>query len=122
MNSSDEITGTRSGQSSGEEEKTCGHLSCLAPSLPRPRHLKTMPVRPLKPQRLVAAAHQPSDQCQRYAVACLEYLRNEAQLAPNTIAAYTRDLKRFCEWAGDKQATKLGVTQLADYLAWLHKL
>jgi integrase/recombinase XerD len=81
-----------------------------------------MPVRPLKPQQIVAAGHQPSDQCQRYAFACLEYLRTEAQLAPNTIAAYTRDLKRFCEWAGDKAVTKLGVTQLADYLAWLHKL
>ncbi len=75
---------------------------------------------PLKPKRLVPATKSADDSLGRWTRACLEYLRTECHLAVNSLAAYQRDLNRFNEWAKGKDPTRLNVTQLADYLGWLH--
>jgi integrase/recombinase XerD len=70
--------------------------------------------RPAAANRLPAAA-----QGQRWAAACLGYLRTECHLAANSLAAYRRDLSRFCEWLGGRPATSLTVRDLSDYMGWL---
>lgn len=75
-------------------------------------------VRLLKP-KLVAPQVSAGGQAQRWATACLDYLRTECHLAVNTIAAYRRDLARFCEWLSGRTPVKLSVRELADYMAWL---
>jgi integrase/recombinase XerD len=42
-------------------------------------------------------------------------------LAPNTVAAYQRDLKRFCEWLGGRFIPRLTVRELSDYMGWLRQ-
>ncbi len=78
-------------------------------------------MRPLKPKLLAPVAPRTANggQAERWAAACLDYLRTECHLAANTIAAYRRDLNRFGEWLGGRQAAKLGVRELSDYMAWL---
>ncbi|MBA63616.1 MAG: site-specific tyrosine recombinase XerD [Planctomycetaceae bacterium] len=49
------------------------------------------------------------------------YLRNECQLADNSILAYRNDLKRFQQWLGGKEITKLTIQKLADYVVFLKK-
>lgn len=55
-----------------------------------------------------------------YITAFAEYLRSEAHLADNTVAAYRRDLRKFYEWLAGRKPTKLGVKDLAEYAKWLH--
>jgi integrase/recombinase XerD len=50
----------------------------------------------------------------------VQYLRNECQLADNTVEAYHRDLKRFRQWLDGKDIRQLTIRQLSDYVAWLH--
>ncbi|HUS38706.1 MAG TPA: site-specific tyrosine recombinase XerD [Pirellulales bacterium] len=57
----------------------------------------------------------------RFVTPWLEYLRTEAQVSENTVAAYRRDMKRFLEWLGQRDFKKLTIRQLSDYVAWLHK-
>ena len=78
-------------------------------------------MQPLKPKLLVPAAARGGrrSQGQRWITACLDYLRTECHLAANTIAAYRRDLTRFCEWLGGRFAPKLTVRDLSDYMGWL---
>jgi integrase/recombinase XerD len=59
------------------------------------------------------------DSAQRWIKSCLEYLRSECQLAANTIAAYTRDLRRFQEWLAGRNPARLAVRDLSAYIAWL---
>jgi integrase/recombinase XerD len=77
-------------------------------------------IRPLKPKRLVPQISAQGESVARWSHACLEYLRTECHLAENSLAAYRRDLKRFCEWAQGRDITRQTVSQLADYLGWLH--
>ena len=49
------------------------------------------------------------------------YLRSQCHLADNTVRAYERDLRRFRDWLGNRNATKLTIRELADYAAWLAK-
>lgn len=51
----------------------------------------------------------------------LDYIRSECQLAENTTAAYERDVRRFLTWARGKAIAELTVSELADYVDWLHK-
>jgi len=51
-----------------------------------------------------------------------DYLRSECRLADNTVEAYGRDLRRFRQWLGNRGGTRLTITELADYPAWLHTL
>ena len=75
-------------------------------------------VRLLKPKR-VAPQVSAGGQAQRWTGACLDHLRTECHLAANTIAAYRRDLARFCEWLSGRSPAKLTVRDLSDYMAWL---
>lgn len=51
----------------------------------------------------------------------LEYLRGECHLAPNSIAAYGRDLQRFFEWLGNRSLDRIAVGDLTDYMGWLQR-
>ncbi len=77
-------------------------------------------MRRLKP-KLVAPAISAAggSQVQRWATACLDYLRSECHLAENSLDAYRRDLKRFCQWLSGRAMVKLSVADLSDYMAWL---
>ncbi len=55
----------------------------------------------------------------RWLAGFVDYLRNECHLAENTIAAYTRDLRRFERWLGNRQVLTLKIADLSDYAAWL---
>ncbi len=52
--------------------------------------------------------------------AFVEYAAGECHLAENTVAAYRRDLARFFEWLAGRDAAKLSIRELADYMGWLH--
>jgi integrase/recombinase XerD len=80
-------------------------------------------MRKLKPKLIARSVAvegpQPGGQARRWSAACLDYLRTECRLAENTIAAYRRDLNRFCEWLGGRSPAPLKVRDLADYMEWL---
>jgi integrase/recombinase XerD len=76
-------------------------------------------MRTLKPKLLVSKAPAPGSLAQRWAETCLDYLRTECHLAPNTLEAYRRDLKRFCHWLGGRSAATIKVRDLTEYMAWL---
>lgn len=48
------------------------------------------------------------------------YLRTECHLSPHTVAAYTRDLRRFSEWLDARSIAQLTIRDLSDYVAWLN--
>lgn len=49
-----------------------------------------------------------------------DYMRSECHLAENTVAAYTRDLRRFREWLAGRNILQLTIRELSDFAAWLH--
>ncbi|HYO23652.1 MAG TPA: tyrosine-type recombinase/integrase, partial [Lacipirellulaceae bacterium] len=49
----------------------------------------------------------------------LRYLRTEAHLSDNTVAAYGRDLKRLFQWLAGRRLPQLSVSELAGYSGWL---
>ena len=51
----------------------------------------------------------------------VEYLSGECHLADNTVEAYHRDMKRFWQWRGNRMVSHLTVSDLADYVGWLHE-
>jgi integrase/recombinase XerD len=57
----------------------------------------------------------------RWVEGFLEHLRSECHLAANTVAAYRRDVRRFFEWSAGRPLATLGIRDLADYAAWLHR-
>lgn len=57
----------------------------------------------------------------RMSAAFVDYLQSECHLAANTVAAYRRDLVRFEKWLGSREIRSLKVSDLADYVAWLHR-
>jgi integrase/recombinase XerD len=72
-------------------------------------------------KKLVVPPRQASgNSVERWIASCLEYLRTECRLAANTIAAYTRDLRRFHEWLAGRSPVQLAVRDLSDYVGWLH--
>jgi integrase/recombinase XerD len=50
----------------------------------------------------------------------LDYLRGECHLAPNTLLAYGRDLRRFVGWLGQRQLASLKINHLSDFVSSLH--
>lgn len=52
--------------------------------------------------------------------AFIDYLRSECHLAQNTVAAYQRDVQRFYDWLGPRNLTKLNVSDLSDFVAYLN--
>ena len=57
----------------------------------------------------------------RWRDAFVRYLRSECHLAENSVAAYQRDLRRFFGWLGARRVEGLGISELADYPAWLSR-
>ncbi len=53
--------------------------------------------------------------------AFLHYLRSECHLADNSVIAYERDLRRFREWLQNRSINKLTISDLSDYVGWLHE-
>jgi integrase/recombinase XerD len=50
----------------------------------------------------------------------LQYAAAECHLAPNTVAAYRRDLTHFFQWLDGRSIPGLTIRDLADYTGWLH--
>jgi len=48
------------------------------------------------------------------------YLVGECFLADSTVVAYHRDMKHFFEWLGKRKIIRLTISDLADYVGWLH--
>lgn len=48
------------------------------------------------------------------------YLRGECHLADNSVQAYRRDLRRFCDWVGSQRLEQLTVQSLSGYVGYLH--
>ena len=68
----------------------------------------------IKPRRTAAA-----ENALRWRESFVRYLRTECHLAPNTVAAYDRDLRRFFTWLADRRLQGLTISILASYPAWL---
>ncbi len=80
-----------------------------------------MPPSKLKEKLLAKApAPQAAQSSARWVEMFLDYARSECHLATNTIEAYTRDLRRFREWLGERNLQSLAVRQLSEYVGWLH--
>ena len=47
------------------------------------------------------------------------YLRSECHLSDNTVAAYGRDLRRLSTWMGATPASRLKLSDLSEFVAWL---
>lgn len=77
----------------------------------------------LKPKLVVPTAQRPVEasagQGERWVASCIQYLRSECHLADNSVAAYRRDLRRFCLWLQGRFVPRLTVRDLSDYMAWL---
>jgi integrase/recombinase XerD len=76
---------------------------------------------PRKTLKVVQAAPAAGGQTSRWVSLCLDYLRTECHLAPNSLAAYTRDLKRLQTWLGERSIPNLSVRDLTQYLSWLQQ-
>jgi integrase/recombinase XerD len=72
-------------------------------------------LKPLKPKPTLTG-----DASQRWSASFIDYIRSECHLADNTVAAYTRDLRRFQRWLDGRSIPALKIPQLSDYVAWLH--
>lgn len=68
----------------------------------------------IQPRRLAAA-----ENAARWREAFVRYIRSECHLAENSVLAYERDLRRFLTWLGARRIEGLGISELADYPAWL---
>ena len=56
-----------------------------------------------KLRRLIKAESRGATATVRHAEAFTLYLRTECHLAENTVAAYSRDMRRFVGWLGDRK-------------------
>lgn len=56
----------------------------------------------------------------RWSSAFIDYLAGECRLAANTVAAYRRDIRRFHEWLGGRSIPGLTISDLSDFVGWLH--
>ncbi len=52
----------------------------------------------------------------------LRYLSSECHLAPNTIAAYGRDMQKFVAWLDGRKLRDLSVGDLSDFIGTLHEM
>lgn len=68
----------------------------------------------ITPRRMAAA-----ENAARWREAFVRYIRSECHLAENSVLAYERDLQRFLLWLGSRRIEGLGISDLADYPAWL---
>jgi integrase/recombinase XerD len=77
----------------------------------------------MPPRKLIRARHARSEATRPTPStdAFAHYLQTECHLAPNTVAAYQRDLSSFSRWLDGRQVSRLTVQDLSDYAAWLHQ-
>jgi integrase/recombinase XerD len=68
----------------------------------------------IQPRRAASA-----ENAARWREAFVRYLRSECHLAENSVLAYEHDLERFLTWLGGRRIEGLGISELADYPAWL---
>ncbi len=73
-----------------------------------------------KRRKLKVRSKQKSDSLGRFFPAFIEYLKNECHLAPNTVAAYSRDTRRFQRWLDGRDVLKLNIQQMSKFVGWLH--
>ena len=76
---------------------------------------------PRKTLKVVQAAPAAAGQTARWVILCLDYLRTECHLAANSLAAYTRDLRRLQTWLGERAVPDLTVRDLSNYISWLQQ-
>lgn len=57
----------------------------------------------------------------RWSTAFVEYMRTECHLSENSVAAYSRDIKRFQEWLKNRRIPDLTIRELSDFVGWLAK-
>ncbi len=74
----------------------------------------------LKPKLIPPSPKTSGDAAQRWCAAFVDYLRTECRSAENTVKAYQRDLEHFREWLNGRSIPKLSISQLSDYVGWLH--
>ncbi|MEL7497840.1 MAG: site-specific tyrosine recombinase XerD [Planctomycetota bacterium] len=55
----------------------------------------------------------------RWNEAFTDYLRTECHLAENTVMAYSRDMRRFTDWLGNRSIVELEVRELAEFVGLL---
>ncbi len=60
------------------------------------------------------------DAARRWVQSFVAYLHSECHLADNSVAAYGRDLRRFCQWLAGRRIAELSIRDLADFVGWLH--
>ncbi|MFK7768926.1 MAG: site-specific tyrosine recombinase XerD [Mariniblastus sp.] len=78
------------------------------------KKLKTNKLRRLKPKPLNS-----ENSTRRWVEAFSDYLRTECHLAENTVMAYSRDMKRFCQWLGKRSIPALTIAELSDFVGFL---
>lgn len=66
-----------------------------------------------------ASRSRPEGISQRWGESYLDYLRSECHLSDNTVMAYTRDMRRFSDWLGERSVQSLTIADLSDFVAWL---
>lgn len=75
---------------------------------------------PSKLQKLIAGERAaPRQTVREHCVAFAEYLRGECRMSENTVAAYTRDLRRFSQWLAGRSVAKLKISDLSNFAGWL---
>ena len=77
-----------------------------------------MPPLKRKPKRPLAKKRVP--EIVRWTESFVNYLRTECHLAENTVAAYGRDMRRFAQWLEGRRIQQLTVSEMSEYVAWLH--
>lgn len=75
--------------------------------------------KPTKLQQMQAAPVRTRLAPDQWLSSFIDYITSECHLAGNSIAAYTRDLRRFSDWLGARSLTELTIADLSDYAAWL---
>ena len=66
-------------------------------------------------QVVAAKARRVTEWCESFA----NYMRTECHLSENTVAAYQRDLTRFCSWLDGRTLRSLTIQQLSEFVTFL---
>ena len=77
-----------------------------------------MPVSKLKKLKLKSQI-TPSGSTLHWTQAFIEYMRTECHLSENSVAAYSRDIRRFQDWLKNRRIPDLTIGNLSDFVAWL---
>ena len=73
-----------------------------------------------KLRRLIKKTDSGANATIRHAEAFTLYLRTECHLSENTVAAYSRDLRRFIGWLEGRKVADLTITELSDFVGFLN--